>query len=171
MIYLAIFWIGILALSLTWFVAKFLPMKRVRDHLDREGFFYYMVLGCFLIMAILTNDPVSFLGIEIPWQMQWLVSLLAMFGIAWQFYLKPLKENVHRIDKDVVEVRMNVGGLEKGVNKIEQRFGNMEFRVNRLEGTVERLGATVEHQGSTLDRIDRNVAVLMKSARTFINQQ
>ena len=107
-IYLTIFWTVILTFLLVYAVASVGRKKALKERLDKDGFLVFIFMIPFLIMAILTNDPMTLFGIDIPVQLQWLGSLLITLFGSWKFYLKDLKEKVYSMDKELEGVKKTV---------------------------------------------------------------
>lgn len=122
-LYLVIFWI-IAVLFAALYAFSHLPrLQNFKLFLENNAGFFVMLTGVFLAMAIITKDPVTFLGIEMPIELQWLVSLL-FFGFgSWQFYLNPLKERLIRLERNFANFagisKANFEHINKGIDEIK----------------------------------------------------
>ncbi len=116
--YLLIYWIIIFTFSLIYLVSK--EYKQFNQKLKKNAFLIFIISLPFLILAILTNDPISILGMEISTELQWLASLLTFGFGSWKFYLNPLKERVIETEKEIkVEIKYMNKTLEEFKNKLD----------------------------------------------------
>lgn len=105
MIYLIIFWIIIILFFILYLISILFKSKELKIWLDNYGSLFFIIMGVFLIMAIVTNDPITILGITIPMELQWLGSLLVTGFGTWKFYLNPLKERVIGVENNVSSIK------------------------------------------------------------------
>ncbi len=124
--YLSIMWAIYAAYGILFLISLFLKNKKLRKFLDDYALLTFMVGASFLIMALITNDPVTVAGYTMPTELQWLGSLLVTGFGAWKFYLNPLKQKVYTMDREIGEIKMGIEKVEKNVdkllsNKIEQK--------------------------------------------------
>ncbi len=120
MYYLLIFWILLVAFFVLYIFVKYFKWSTVLHFLDSYGILFFIVLLSLIVIAIATNDPIIIAGMEIPVELQWLSSLLASgFGV-WQFYLRPLKNKVYEIDRDVASLNSDVKSIKEDVHLIKE---------------------------------------------------
>ena len=119
MIYLTIFWIILITFLILYFLSKFFKIQKLNQVLEKEGaLLFFAFLIPILLIAIITNDPIVLGGYEIPTEFQWLGSLFVSFFGTWQFYLKPLKNKVFGLDREIGEVKTTVKKVETDVNRL-----------------------------------------------------
>jgi len=133
MLYLKIFWYSFLVFIVLYGMGRIFKIKRVNNAVEEYAMPFFMALFSLAIMAIATNDPITILGMELPLELQWLGSLLtAGFG-TWQFYLRPLKEKLYAMDRELGEVRTDV----KRIDKLECRMDRIENRMNLCDDKLQ----------------------------------
>lgn len=124
MLYFTVYWFILIIFFLVFIVSRIKRFKNLRDVVDDVGILVFIFLSSLLVISIATKDPLQFLGIEIPVELEWLVSLLISgFGV-WKFYLNPLKKKVYDMDREVGEVKISVDKVEKNVDKLIDYFLN-----------------------------------------------
>lgn len=122
MIYMALYWITLFIFIIFYLISRKFDNSRLSKEVEDKGVLVVMFLGALMFMAIKTNDPVSFLGIEIPMELQWFGSLgVTMFGL-WKLYLDPLKDKVMKIDKTVESLKTDVNNIKKDIILIKQHL-------------------------------------------------
>ncbi|MBI3050926.1 hypothetical protein HYY74_00530 [Candidatus Woesearchaeota archaeon] len=137
-IYLAVFWAIAAGLAVLFLASYLLNKQKFRASLENNGGFFVMIAGVFLAMALISKDPVTFLGIEMSVELQWFASLM-MFGFgAWQFYLNPLEKRLARLERNFANfvgvATTNFGHISKDFERVNKEFEliNKEFeRVNK----------------------------------------
>lgn len=122
MFYLSLFWILFLVFIISFYLSRRLHRNRLNAFFDTYGILLVIILGSLLVVAIVTNDPVSIAGLEIPVELQWLGSLIATGFGAWKFYLNPLKNKVQSIDREVGEVKSDVSFIKNDIHLIKERL-------------------------------------------------
>lgn len=120
MIYLAIFWVLMALFAAVYFLAKWKKQGLARRIEQEYGSLFFILAASFLIIAIVTNDPVTVAGIAIPTEIQWLASLLVTGFGSWKFYLNPLKERVIRTEIEASSIKADVSTIKADVSMIKQ---------------------------------------------------
>lgn len=122
MIYLTVFWVLFLVFIILRVSSSLFKLGGLKKMLEDFGMPFFIVLLTFAIIAIVTNDPISIFGITVPMELQWLASLfVALFG-SWQFYLRPLKNKVYEVDREVGEVRSKIDSIDADVKLIKDKL-------------------------------------------------
>ena len=128
MIYLIVFWIILLLFIILYSLSNVSKNKELKQFLDKIGaLLFFVLLIPIILIAIITKDPISFGSFEIPTELQWLGSLFASFFGAWQFYLKPLKNKVFGMDRELGELKITIEKVEKNVDKITDKILNGKY--------------------------------------------
>ncbi len=121
MIYLTLFWIGLLFFFAIHILTKIFKWK-IEPFLDKYSLLYFIVLSAFAFIAIVTKDPISFGTIIVPTEIQWLITLIATgFGL-WKYYLNPLKERVIKIEKEVFVTQADINSMKQDIHFIKETF-------------------------------------------------
>ncbi len=130
MIYLKIFW-SITLIFVFLYALTYIPsFKKYRTRLETIGApITFVLLIPLVIMAIITNDPISLFGIDIPTEVQWIASLLITLFGAWKIYLNPLKTKVYQMDREVGEVKTGLHSLESRMIRLENNVEKILTRV------------------------------------------
>lgn len=132
MIYMLAFWIILIGFIIIYFTSKLFKIHKLSKFLDREGaLLFFVLLMPIIFIAITTKDPIQFGNFEIPTELQWLGSLFASFFGAWQFYLKPLKNKVFGMDREIGEIKISVEKVEKNMDKITDILLNGKIRKSK----------------------------------------
>ena len=111
--YLAALWIILIVFVTVSFLWR--KNERVRRMLEDASFMVAVVMLSFLMMAILTGDPISIAGTTPPVNIQMMSSLGGVGFMVWLYYLNPLKRDVHRIDKDLEGFKGEMRGELRGI--------------------------------------------------------
>jgi|SRR3989344_5274626 len=126
MVYFFIFWILAILIFILYFISRITKSKELKDIFDNYGGLFFIVIGTFLIMAILTKDLVTIMGITVPMELQWLGSLLITGFGTWKFYLNPLKERVINVEKDVssinAEIKSSFSSIKEDLSLIKNKL-------------------------------------------------
>lgn len=114
MMYLLIFWTVALAILSLHVIASMTKNEWLASRVFRFGSLFFIAFGIpLVVIAIITKDPATILGITITPEMQWLSSLLiAGFG-AWKFYLDPLKKEMKCLNREMGEVKADLSALKR----------------------------------------------------------
>lgn len=116
MIYLGIFWLILLLFLVSYSLSKLFKKEKIIKFFEREGALIFIsILLPLIFIAIITKDPIYFGNFEIPTELQWLGSLFASFFGAWQFYLKPLKNKVFSLDREIGEVKTKINSIDSDI--------------------------------------------------------
>ena len=116
--YLTAMWLVYSIYGVLFVISLFTKNKKLHKFLDEFALPVVIVGASFLIIAIVTNDPVNIAGYTIPTELQWLGSLLVTGFGAWKFYLSPLKLKVYQMDREIGEVKTSVHKVESNVSMI-----------------------------------------------------
>ena len=128
MIYLAIFWLFVAVFLIAYVASRIFNWKKIKAYLEDKGILFFIISSAFIVMALLTKDPLTIAGISIPTELQWLGSLLIIgFGV-WRFYLNPLKGKVYSMDREVGEIKADVTNIKSDVRLIKERLIGGKFR-------------------------------------------
>jgi len=125
MMYIFIFWLILLLFFLAYGLSKLLKIREIESLINENAALVFIILGVIIFMAIITKDPVTILGLNIPTEIQWLGSLFVFGFGAWQFYLRPLKSKVYELDREIGEVKVSVAELK-------DNFKIMDNKINLL---------------------------------------
>lgn len=128
MIYLTIFWYGTIIFLALYFGSVIFKSGRLKLFLENNGALLVIVAAVLIIMAIITKDPVTILGVSIPSELQWLGSLLATAFGMWRFYLNPLKLKVYSMDREVGELKSNISNVKADVRLIKEKLLGRNFK-------------------------------------------
>ena len=113
--YLIAFW-GI------WFIVLLITIFRYKSIVSGKHnnilAVTWIVAFAFLVMAIITNDPV-FQSIGLPKEYEWLAGLLTTGFTGWVVYLRPLKSKVYGMDREVGEIKTNVSNIKDSINEMK----------------------------------------------------
>lgn len=115
MIYLSIFWVAFILFLLLSLFSKYSDNKKISGLLDRYGMLFFIILGSFAVIAIITKDPISFGTIPVPAEVQWLITIIAAGFGAWKYYLNPLKERVIATEKEVSAIKSDIASLKTDI--------------------------------------------------------
>ena len=127
-----LFWSIAAVFIILYLISKF-GLKKLQSAIDNYAILVFIILGGLLMFAVATKDPIEVFGLSIPFEMQWIASLLlAGFG-AWKWYLAPLKQKVHCLDREMGEVKTSITALDKSMDGIDSRVGGVEGRLTRVE--------------------------------------
>jgi len=111
--YFAIFWLLLLG-ALIFIIFNY---KKIKAGKYQNGFTVIWIVGTVLIlMAILTNDP-FFQFIGLPKEYEWLAGLLTSAFTGWLTYLRPLKNKVNDMNREVGEIKTNVQNINKSMDE------------------------------------------------------
>lgn len=135
MIYLTIFWIIVSIFFIIYSVGRYFKIEAIQKCTEEYGSLLFIISLSFVVIAIVTKNPISLLGIEFPMQLQWLVSLIVSAFGAWQFYLNPLKERVITTEKDVSSIKTDICSIKS----------NMQMLKDHLETDVHSLKDDFHH--------------------------
>ncbi|RLE42681.1 hypothetical protein DRJ48_03035 [Candidatus Woesearchaeota archaeon] len=124
MIYLNIFWALLGLFVVIYYASKLFKISKVASFIDEKGELFFILMGSLLIIAIVTNDPITIAGFRFPVELEWLVSLMAVGFGSWRYYLNPLKKKVYEMDREIGEVRTHVLGMKEDVNLIKKKILN-----------------------------------------------
>ena len=120
MIYLTIFWAILIVFILVYYSSKIIKNKKLNQFIDREGALFFIgLLIPLVLIAIITKDPVTFGSFEIPVELQWLGSLFVSFFGAWQFYLKPLKNKLYLMNREIGQVKSKLDSMDSDLKIIK----------------------------------------------------
>jgi len=117
-IYLTVFWIIYALFGLLILISFLFKIKKLNKYLQEYSVLVLIIALSFLIIAIITKDPMNIAGYTIPTELQWLGSLLVTGFSAWKFYLNPLKIKVYSMDREIGEVSASVKKVENNVSMI-----------------------------------------------------
>ncbi|MBU1204678.1 MAG: hypothetical protein KKE93_02100 [Nanoarchaeota archaeon] len=129
MIYLKLYWLLLALFVALYLISIFFKISRLKNFLSENGLLFFIILVSFVFIAILTNDPLPFLGVEIPVQVQWLGSLLISGFGAWKFYLHPLKDKVYGMDKELGKVGIKIDSIDSDVKLIKEKIINGKVNI------------------------------------------
>ena len=118
MMYLAVYWVLTILLVVAYLLGLLFNKEKTKDLVEKYAILLILFVGSFLIVAIVTKDPISFGSYEIPTEFQWIGSLFVSFFSVWQFYLKPLKNKLFGLDREIGEVKTSVKKVESDVNRL-----------------------------------------------------
>lgn len=118
MIYLLIFWIFAILLIVGDFIGSYSNSKRFKSFKEEYGILFILLLVSFVLIAIVTKDPINVAGVAIPAEIQWLGSLLISGFGAWRYYLDPLKKKVYGMDREIGEVKTSIKHIEKHIDEV-----------------------------------------------------
>ena len=146
--YLAIFWVLCIAFFVLYAWFRLCKYQRTVMYVEENAGLFFILMGMLLIMAFITHDPMSILGIDVPLELQWLGSL-GIFGLSsWQFYLRPLKIKVYGLDREVGEVKVGVRRMEKDVDKLSHEVRRLSDEVGGISKELGTLTAHLLHKGA-----------------------
>ncbi len=128
MIYLATFWLIIVAFIVAYAASLIFKWKNATAYLEDKGMLVFIISASVIIIAIITKDPLTVMGISIPTELQWLGSLIITGFGAWRFYLNPLKSKVYSMDREVGEVRADVANIKSDVRLIKENVISSKFK-------------------------------------------
>lgn len=117
-VYLFAMWVVYSIYGVLFIISLFVKNKKLHKFLENYAFPIIIIGATLLIMALVTKDPISFAGITIPTEIQWLGSMLVTGFGAWKFYLNPLKTKVYAMDREIGEVKTSVHKVESNVSII-----------------------------------------------------
>ena len=124
MIYLKFFWIIFFIFYGVYILALIFKWNQIKEQIEENGMLLIIGLIAVVVIAIATNDPITFGNFVIPTELQWLGSLFASFFGAWQFYLKPLKNRVIKTEVDVSSMKTDIGSIKHDTNLIKDKIIN-----------------------------------------------
>ena len=71
---------------IAYVASRIFNWKKIKAYLEDKGILFFIISSAFIVMALLTKDPLTIAGISIPTELQWLGSLLIIgFGVVWKF--------------------------------------------------------------------------------------
>jgi len=120
MICLTRFWILVALFIIAYLISKHVIL--MKKAIDEYAMPFMMFLFSLAIIAVVTNDPLTSLGIDIPLQMQWIGSLFTVLFGSWQFYLRPMKEQVNRMDRELGELKSKVDTIIVDLQMVKERL-------------------------------------------------
>ena len=126
MMYIFAFWTIFLLFFLVYGISKLLKKRELESSIKENAALVFIVLGVIVYMAIITKDPITILGLNIPAEMQWLGSLFVFAFGSWQFYFRPLKSKMYQMDRELGELKVSVRDVEARVERIEEKISNIE---------------------------------------------
>lgn len=124
MIYLSVFWGIFIVFLLGYYLSKKFNFKKIHSFLDNYSMLIMIVLLSLSVIAIVTKDPITLAGIEIPTELQWLGSLIVSGFGAWRFYLDPLKKKVYGMDRELGRMDISTKSLNSKVDALEGNLGS-----------------------------------------------
>ena len=90
--------------------------------MEDKGILVFIIAASLVLMGIITKDPVTVFGINIPTDLQWLGSLLVTGFGAWRFYLNPLKSKVYLLGREVDEIKADITNIKSDIGLIKRKL-------------------------------------------------
>ncbi len=119
MIYLAIVWVLIGGYIVCRIVNRIINVQWFTRGIERYGSLVFLLALIFVIIAAATKDP---LRVDIPGEIQLVVSGFAAGIGFWRVLIFPLYEAIHKLEIKMVEINMRLTHLEKRVDLIEHKI-------------------------------------------------
>lgn len=117
MISMTIFWIIMLVNIVLYAVLKY----RKYDKRDDIGFLLTMFAACFLVVSIVTRDPI-FTQFGVPMEFEWVVGMCAILSACWRFYLRPWKERCFGTERDVSAIKADLDAMRVDLSLIKAKL-------------------------------------------------
>lgn len=107
-----IFWIIIIC-----FIVLRIILKK-NKLVDKYSFPMVLLAFSFLIIAIVTNDPI-FTRLGVPMEFEWVVGLFITGLSSWKLYFNPLKERAIRTERKVSTLKSEVDSIKEDTSLIK----------------------------------------------------
>ena len=114
--FMTIFWIIFLIFLILLIIQYFSKNKKLKDKLNNVGIFLILLAFSFLVVAIVTNDPL-FQSLGVPQEFEWIVGLFLVALSSWKLYFNPLKVRVIALENEVSSLDT---GVRTGFSSIKE---------------------------------------------------
>lgn len=112
-----LFW-GTSILALLYYYAK----KGYRSQKIKDNTMIFLMLSfAFLIVAIVTNDPI-FAQFGVPMEFEWVVGLFLTGLSSWKLYFSPLKERVVYLEKNITSIKTGMNSISEDIHLIKEKL-------------------------------------------------
>ncbi|MBU0980160.1 MAG: hypothetical protein KJ709_05110 [Nanoarchaeota archaeon] len=142
--YLLALWLLFGIAILLYIISYLFNKKKIRSFINDKGDFFVIVIAIpLLIMAILTNDPVTVAGMQIPMEFEWFGSIIFAVFVLWLYYLAPLKSKVYRLDREIGGMKGIISGTKGIIDGLKENASMVNGNISSINGQISDINGQI----------------------------